>query len=174
MSGGARAPGGSTIHMTAGGSRSRRPWPGSSSCAGLAATITDFRGHPDHDAYVKALHDKHKYEWSFWTKVKKRFVPSADERKRQASVARTYGSARPSNQRDAGWRVRPTRAARLPLHTHCTLPKHRILTETRCSESDSRRGGPQLLPCRRNATLRSQIDYPNGLPRRQRIESDSK
>lgn len=39
-------------------------------CAGLAASIGDFRNHPDHDAYVQALYKKHEYEWAFWTKIK--------------------------------------------------------------------------------------------------------
>ena len=39
-------------------------------CAGLAPGITDFRSHPDHDAYVQALREKHRYEYSFWSKVK--------------------------------------------------------------------------------------------------------
>lgn len=40
-----------------------------SECAGLAAGIADFRGHPDHDTYVQALQKKYEYEWSFWAKM---------------------------------------------------------------------------------------------------------
>ena len=39
-------------------------------CAGLASGITDFRSHPNHDAYVRALRKKHPYEYAFWSKVK--------------------------------------------------------------------------------------------------------
>ena len=38
-------------------------------CAGLAAGITDFRGHPDHDSYVQTLREHYGYVGSFWTRV---------------------------------------------------------------------------------------------------------
>ena len=38
-------------------------------CAGLAGGIADFRGHPDHDAYVETLQKKYRYTWSFWDEI---------------------------------------------------------------------------------------------------------
>ena len=39
-------------------------------CAGLAGAIADFGRHPDHEAYVKALRQRHPYEYAFWSKVR--------------------------------------------------------------------------------------------------------
>ena len=39
-------------------------------CGGLAGAIADFGPHPDHEAYVKALRQRHPYEYAFWSKVR--------------------------------------------------------------------------------------------------------
>lgn len=45
-------------------------------CAGLAPAVADFGAHPDQDAYVSGLREKHPYAYDFWSEVRRTQHPT--------------------------------------------------------------------------------------------------